>query len=159
MRRAGQWLRRMFQDERVRFVVVGVFNTGLAYVVFVAFELLIGRHTGYLLSLYVAYAVSVLVSFGLHRHFTFRVGGSGSVLLDFIRFQTVSLVALGVNTLALPILVEVGRLTPIVAQAIIVILTTIISYLGHKLFSFRRTHHDGETHDGEGYGDPEEDAR
>lgn len=128
----------MLQDERVRFVVVGVFNTGLAYIVFVVFELLVGRHTGYLLSLYVAYGVSVLVSFTLHRHFTFRVGGSGSVIIDFIRFQAVSFIALAVNTLALPLLVEFGNLAPILAQGIIVIVTTVISYLGHKMFSFRR---------------------
>lgn len=143
MKRVQRWLRRMFADERVRFVVVGIFNTGFAYMVFVVFELLVGQHTGYLLSLYVAYAVSVLVSFGLHRQFTFRVGGSGSIFLDFIRFQTVSLIALGVNTLALPLLVEVGKLTPIFAQTIIVVVTTVISYVGHKLFSFRRAHQDG----------------
>lgn len=131
-------IKRLLRDERIRFLLVGGFNTVFGYALFVVFELLIGRTLGYFVSLYAAYVVAVVVAFLLHRHFTYRVTGTGNVIIDLLRFASVSLVALAVNTVALPVLVELAGLQPIVAQAIIVVVTTLISYFGHKLFSFRR---------------------
>lgn len=132
-------IRRLLADERVRFLMVGGFNTGFGYLLFVVIELLIGRHSSYFVSLYGAYLIAATVAFALHRRLTFQVHGTGSILVDFLRYQAVSFVALAVNSLALPALVEWVGLIPIVAQLFIVVLTTIISYVGHKFFSFRRT--------------------
>lgn len=132
------WPRRLLADERVRFLVVGGFNTGFGYLLFVAIELVVGQHSSYFISLYGAYLIAATVAFALHRRLTFQVHGTGSVIIDFLRYQTVSLVALAVNSLALPALVEWAGLIPIVAQLLIVVLTTTISYVGHKFFSFRR---------------------
>lgn len=132
------WLRRMLDDERVRFLLVGGTNTVVGYGLFAVLELAIGRQVGYLVSLYISYALAVALAFVLHRRFTFRVTGSGSLVVDFLRFASVYVVTLAINTVALPLLVEVGGLTPLVAQAIVVVVTTVISYFGHKLFSFRR---------------------
>ncbi len=129
---------RLLEDERVRFVIVGGFNTVLGYALFVTFELLVGRYIGYLVSLYASYAISTVVAFVLHRRFTYRVRGSASLALDFVRFSSVYLVSLGINTIALPLLVELAHVPVIVAQAVIVVVTTLVSYFGHKLFSFRR---------------------
>lgn len=122
----------------MRFLLIGAANTALGYGLFVAFELTVGHRIGYLGSLYVSYAIAIVVAFVLHRRFTFRVAGSGNVLVDFLRFVSVHLVALLVNTAALPLLVEFAGLSPMLAQAIVVLATTVISYLGHKFFSFRR---------------------
>lgn len=131
-------LMRLLGDERVRFVLVGAVNTVVGYGLFVAIELAFGRYTGYLISLYLSYAIATVIAFGLHRRYTFRVIGKGGMLLDFLRFQGVNLAALLVNTVALPLLVELAQFQPIFAQALIVIITTLISYLGHKFFSFSR---------------------
>lgn len=132
------WLRRMLDDERVRFLLVGGTNTVVGYGLFALLELTIGQRVGYLVSLYLSYAIAVAVAFVLHRRFTFRVTGSGNVLLDFVRFASVYVVTLAINTVALPLLVELGGLVPLVAQAIVVVVTTAVSYFGHKFFSFRR---------------------
>lgn len=135
-------LRRLFRrlagDERIRFLVVGAFNTVFGYLVFVTIELLAGQWVGYLVSLYVSYAIAIVVAFVLHRHVTYRVTGTGNVVVDFLRFASVYVVALVINTIALPLLVELAGITPIIAQALIAIVTTLVSYFGHKLFSFRR---------------------
>jgi putative flippase GtrA len=110
----------------------------VGYALFVAFELAIGRVIGYLGSLYASYAIATLLAFYLHRRFTFRVSRSGRVLVDFLRFQSIYVVSLIVNTAALPLLVESLGMNALVAQGIIVIVTTAISYVGHKRFSFRR---------------------
>lgn len=129
---------RLVGDERVRFIIVGGINTVVGYVLFALFELTVGHAIGYLGSLYASYAIAVCFAFVLHRSFTFRIAGSQNVAAEFIRFASVYMVALAINTVALPILVELARLEPLVAQAIVVVVTTLLSYFGHKMFSFRR---------------------
>ena len=132
---------RLLGDERVRFVLVGGFNTGFGYLLFVVMELLVGRNFeyGYFISLYVSFVIATIVAFWLHRHFTYRVTGTGSVFIDFVRFMSVYLVSLGINTVALWALVDLLKVPVLIAQALIVIVTTLVSYFGHKFFSFRRT--------------------
>ena len=122
----------------MRFLIFGGINTVIGYGLFALFELFLGKYIGYLGSLYVSYALATILAFYLHRRFTFRASTSGKVVVDFLRFQSVYLVSLLVNTAALPLLVEWFGLKPLVAQAVIVVITTAISYVGHKWFSFRR---------------------
>lgn len=130
---------RLLEDERVRFVLIGGVNTVVGYGLFVAIQLTLARFIGYFGSLYASYAIATLLAFYLHRRFTFRASKTGRVVVDFLRFQSVYVVSLIVNTAALPLLVEGLKLDPLLAQAIIVIFTTTISYVGHKWFSFRRS--------------------
>ena len=131
-------IQRLLADERVRFLIVGGVNTVIGYGLFALLQLTVGDVIGYLGSLYISTAIAVLIAFVLHRRFTFRVSGSGSVLRDFLRFASVYAVSLAINTAILPVLVELAHLDPLVAQAITIVVTTLISYFGHKLFSFRR---------------------
>ena len=132
-------VRRLFDDERVRFLFVGGINTVFGYAVFVLLYLSAGRVVGYLGSLYLSYLIGVSLAFVLHRRVTFRAHETGgNSVVDFLRFASVYLVSLTINTIGLPLLVEFGHLPAIGAQAIMVVVTTMISYLGHKYFSFRR---------------------
>jgi putative flippase GtrA len=63
------------------------------------------------------------------------------VLRDLARFETIYLSALAVNFVLLPVLVEIADLPVLLAQAMIVLVTSLMSWLGHKNFSFRRTDH------------------
>ncbi|WP_336923668.1 GtrA family protein [Aquipuribacter sp. SD81] len=128
--------RRLAGDERVLFVGVGAVNTLIGTVAFVGLQLTLGRVAHYLVVLLAAHVVSVLCAFVLHRRLVFRV--RGNVLLDLLRFETVYLGALGVNLLALPLLVEVAGLPVIPSQLLVVFVTALMSYVGHKYFSFRR---------------------
>ena len=125
-------------DERVRFILVGGFNTAFGYGLFVLFELLLGPRVSYFVSLYGSFIIATVVAFFLHRNVTYRVRGTGNVLIDFLRFMSVYLLSLGINSIALPLLVEVFGVRVLPAQALIVIVTTLVSYFGHKFFSFRR---------------------
>lgn len=131
--------RRLFEQERIRFLVVGGVNTVFGYAVFAGLYLAAGQRIGYLGSLYISYVVGVSLAFVLHRRVTFRAHETGgNPVLDFVRFASVYVVSLAVNTIGLPLLVELGHLPALGAQAIMVVVTTIISYVGHKYFSFRR---------------------
>lgn len=135
---------RLIRDQRVAFLLIGALNTGIGFVFFIFFDLTVGawldesvnRVVGSLGTLACAHVLSVLCAFVLHRTFVFRV--RGHVWRDLARFEAVYLVAITVNAIILPILVELG-LDRIVAQFSILLVTTLISYFGHKYFSFRRT--------------------
>lgn len=143
---------RLVHDQRVAFVVVGVINGIVGFGIFVACSVTVGRLVdhlfgkvaGSLVTVVIMYVLSVLFAFVMHRRFVFRV--RGHVLRDFLRFWSVYLTAIGINAVALPVLVELG-LPRIPAQAIIVVFNALLSYFGHRHFSFRRTANDalGET--------------
>ena len=135
-------LLRIVKDRRVAFLIVGVINTVVGFAWFAFFEFAVGRFLGqygYMVTLVLAHIAAVLCAFVLYRRFVFRV--RGHVWLDLVRFESVYLVSLGINAVLLPILVEFADLQPIVAQALIVFVTTIVSYVGHSRFSFRRKEH------------------
>ena len=136
-------LLRLLRDQRVAFLIIGGINTVIGFGLFVLFvvtfghavDRAIGPILGSLVALACAHVVGVLIAFVLHRRFVFRV--RGHVWRDLARFESVYLVAIAVNAIALPALVGVGA-PRIPSQAAIVIVTTVISYVGHRFFSFRR---------------------
>ena len=131
-------LSRLMASEKARFLVVGGINTVVAYGLFVLFQLTVGDRIGYFGSLYLSYALAILLAFVLHRRFTFQVRGQRMIVVDFLRFISVYAVTIVINTVALPLLVEVVGLHPVLAQALCVLVAMAISFVGHKWFSFRR---------------------
>jgi putative flippase GtrA len=131
-------LRRLLADQRVRFLAVGGFNTVLGYLTFSALTLWVFHEVrfGYLLSLACSYAIGISVAFVLYRRLVFKV--QGQVVRDFARFVTVYAVSIGINAVVLPVLVEVVGVPPVLAQAVVVLITTLLSFVGHRTFSFRR---------------------
>jgi putative flippase GtrA len=130
-------LLRLVRNQKVAFLMVGATNTVIGFLLFVVFQYTIGQLWGYLATLAFAHVFSVLCAFVLYRTFVFKV--RGHVLRDLARFEVVYLVSLGVNYAVLPILVELFGIAPIPAQALIVFITTLISFFGHRGFSFRRS--------------------
>lgn len=135
---------RLFNDQRLAFLAVGAINTVVGFSIFVACSETVGDFTdrragtiaGTLVTVGISHVLSVLFAFVMHRRFVFRV--RGHVLRDFARFESVYLTVLGINAVALPVLVELG-LHRIPAQALVILCTTLLSYFGHRHFSFRRS--------------------
>ena len=130
--------RRVARDHRLRFLLVGAANTALGYAVFVVLVTVVfaSWEYGYLWSLLGSYALSISVAFFLYRRWVFPVTGQAG--LDFVRFVAVNLVAVAVNAGGLTLLVETARMHPVVGQVIMLMITVLLSYFGHRLFSFRR---------------------
>ncbi len=137
------WLLAAVKDQRLAFVIVGATNTAIGFVAFFGFDDLframvpswegVPHNTAVLAC---AHVVSVLCAFGLYRGLVFRV--RGQVWRDLARFESVYLSTLAVNWVLLNVLVELGELTPKLAQTIILLVTGVFSWFGHKYFSFRR---------------------
>jgi putative flippase GtrA len=129
------WLMGVVRDQRVVFLSVGAVNTLVGFLCFVGFLALLGPHL-YLAVLVCSHVVSVLIAFVLYRFVVFRV--RGHVLADLWRFETVYLSALGVNLVLLPGLVEIVHLPVLLSQTLILLVTSLMSWVGHKHYSFRR---------------------
>lgn len=129
-------VRTLLVDKRVKFVLTGALNTAFGFGCFVAFQYLVGVRFGYMWTLVLAHVTTVLFAFTTHRRLVFRV--SGPVLRDLWRFESVYLVALGINALLLPLAVEVAGVPVLAAQACITALNAFVSWMGHSRFSFRR---------------------
>jgi putative flippase GtrA len=78
----------------------------------------------------------VLVAFVLYRKFVFKV--QGNVLRDLWKFMLVNLTALGVNLATMPLLVEVFGWPVLLSQLLVTFVTTLVSFFGHRGFSFKR---------------------
>jgi len=134
---------RLVYDQRVAFLVVGGINTVVGFAIFVACSESVGHFAdhrfgkvaGTLVTVGISHVLSVLFAFVMQRRLVFRV--HGHVLRDLLRFWSVQLTSLGINAVALPPLVELG-LNRILAGAIILASTTVLSYFGHRHYSFRR---------------------
>ncbi len=134
---------RLIKDQRIAFLLVGATNTGVGFLFFIVFDLTVGNWldtavnetVGSLATLACAHVLGVLFAFVMYRRFVFRV--KGHVWRDLARFESVYLVAIAINAVILPILVNIGW-NRILAQFSILVITTLISWFGHKGFSFRR---------------------
>lgn len=127
---------RLVGDQRVAFLLVGATNTAVGAVWFIVFQALIQDRFGYMAVLGCAHVASVLCAFVLYRRFVFRV--RGHVWRDLGRFEVINLGALAINAAFLPLLVEVAHLPVLASQLIIAAGTVLISFFGHRDFSFRR---------------------
>jgi putative flippase GtrA len=127
---------RLFAPEKVRYLLVGAWNTLLGYLLFAALVIGFGDTVHYTLLLLVSHVITVLEAFVAYRYLVFRV--RGNVLLDLFRFWSVYAAALVVNLVALPLLVDVVGLPVLPAQAGLVVATIVTTYVVNRRFSFRR---------------------
>lgn len=100
------------------------------------FQVLWGNKITIFGSLYLAHLFSSSSAFFLYRKFVFKV--TGNIARDYIKFQSVYVFPLLSNTIILPFLILTFHLNPYISQAITMVVLTLFSYFGHKLFSFRR---------------------
>jgi putative flippase GtrA len=122
----GNWV-QLFQ-----FGVVGASG----YVVNLAvFALMVGPlDLHYIPAAIVAFCVAVTNNFWWNRHWTFDAG-HGHAGFQAARFFTVSVLALGVNLIALELLVQAG-VSDVPAQALAVIIAMPFNFIGNKLWTF-----------------------
>lgn len=129
-------LQALFCDQRFLFLLVGGVNTVFSIALFALLVTSLGPTVWPALSLCVSWTVSMVLVFFAYRRFVFRV--SGKVRRDLVRFTTVNLGNFVLNLLALTVLTGWMAFPPIPSQVAITCVLVLLSYLGHKHFSFRR---------------------
>lgn len=133
----------------LRYITVGVWNTVFGYACFALltwlFIHLFPARPAMMTSIaYVSSAfVNISVSFLGYKWFVFRT--KGNYLLEYLRSFSVYLPTLAINAAAIvPLTVLLRRTTPFpqeapyVAGAILLVITVVLSFLGHRHISFRQ---------------------
>lgn len=125
-------LRLLFDRREVRFLIVGVINTAVGYGAYVLF-LALGLN--YLIAGTLSTIIGVANSYIWNRFFTFK--SKGKAVNELARFSLVYLVSYCISMLFLYLVVGVFGLNAYIAGGVNLILTTLISWFGHKNFSFK----------------------
>lgn len=123
-------------SARLRYLIVGGWNTIFGYALFVALHWLLGTRVHYLLILLIVQIISILNAYVAYKHFVFKT--RGNVMVEFVRFNVIYVALFVFNMIALPFFVEVLKLSTTVSQGIIVSIAAGLGYLGHKTISFAK---------------------
>lgn len=129
-------VRSLLRRERVRYVLVGGYNTAFGYLFFALLVVLLADRIHYTILLLVSHVVSTFNAYLGYRLFVFRV--RGGFFRDLVRFWSVYAAQIAVNLVVLPLFVRASGWGVLPSQGIIVAVTTVATYLAHKHFSFRR---------------------
>jgi putative flippase GtrA len=133
--------RLLFDEElhrQVRYLLVGGWNTLFGYLSFAFFYWLLAENMGQssATALVVSYIPAILNAYFGYRLFVFR--SRNKFIKEFPRFSIVYVVALGINILVFPWLMNTLRLNPYVSQALFTVALVIGTYIVNRTFSFRQ---------------------
>jgi putative flippase GtrA len=120
--------------EKIRFLIAGGWNTLFGYLIFALLFYLLSAKVHYMALLAVSYIFSITNAYLSYKYFVFKT--KGNVMQEYFRFYVIYGIAFLANLVLLPAFVELLHVHPLISQALIIVLTVIISYFGHKNFSF-----------------------
>jgi len=128
---------RLFQRrrEQILYLVVGGWNTLFGYGIWALSEYLLHDYLHYLVILILSWPFSVANAYVCFRVFVFR--SKEQVRRELPRFLLVYVASLCVTLLALPVLLHTLPFNIYVIQAGYTAVVVVLTYLGHKFFSFR----------------------
>ena len=118
------------------FLIVGGWNTVFGYAVFVALYALLHRSMHVTGIIAITYVIATLNNFLCYKWFVFRT--SGRHVREYLRFTMVYVPAFLANLIVLPLALRSLDLNAYVVQAMFTFAVLVISYFGHKYWTFRR---------------------
>lgn len=138
--------------EKLRYLIVGVWNTIFGYGLFVFLLAVLGPvlqplsasssrpialagANYYIVVQWLGWVVAVPQSTLTMKYFAFRQ--RGRTMPQILRAYGIYLPAQGLSTVILWFAVEVLHLIPQVGALVAIVVTTVFSYFGHKYFTFR----------------------
>lgn len=114
----------------IKFAVVGVGNTVLAYLLYV-FLVKVGMH--YQLALFADYLFGIVLGYYLNKYWTF----SDYSRSDFYRYVLTYVVAFSLNAALLAFVVEYIGIEPVLGQLFSLLVVTMLSYIVQKYWVFK----------------------
>lgn len=122
-------------DERIRFVIVGLGNTVIRYLIFVVLGLLfsVSRYQLILLS---SWLLSSFTAFFAYKVLVF--GTEGNHLKEYLKSLMIWTLSYIINALMLELLIKLVGLNAYVSQALAIMSITVINYLLFKHFAFKK---------------------
>lgn len=122
--------------DKIMYLIVGGWNTLFGYLSFVLLYFLFSEVVHYLVILVVSTVLNITNAYIGYKFFVFKT--KGNYIREYLRFYVIYGASIVLNFVLLPVCVELLTMSPLIAQAALMVLGIILSYLGHKHFSFKR---------------------
>lgn len=123
---------KLYNNQKIRYLFVGCLNTGLNYTIYFTLNTL---GVWYILSNTAGFIVSILNSYFWNKYFVFKERKKS--LNEIAKFLFVYLIQYFMGILFLMLFVEKMGINKNIAGIISIFFLTLISYLGHKNFTFK----------------------
>ncbi len=120
--------------EKLRFLLVGGFNTVVSYMMFACFIFLIGAEK-YQQSLILSWILSSCISFTTQKIFVFQT--KGNWLKEYIKCILTWSIGYFINAGTLEAVIVLLKMNVYIGQALSILLTTVITYILFKHFAFK----------------------
>lgn len=139
------WLTRHVPSRQfVRYLVVGIWNTAFGYGTFALFTWVLDKYipASYMAAILLASVINITVSFLGYKWFVFKT--KGNYLREWWRCLLVYSGGIALGLVLLPPAVFIvsyvtgnPRAAPYIAGALLMGIQVVLSFLGHRKFSFR----------------------
>lgn len=126
------FIKKMYHKKEIRFLFVGGLNTLVGYGTYALFIFL---NINYFVANLLSTIIGVGHSYLWNRYFTFK--SHDKALNEILRFVSVYIVSFALSNVILFIFVTKLNMDKYLVGLISLVFTTLISWFGHKYFSFR----------------------
>ncbi|MCI8575318.1 MAG: GtrA family protein [Bacilli bacterium] len=126
-------IKKLLQRQEFRFLLVGGLNTFVGYGVYAVLLLF---NINYLVANTISTIIGIGHSYLWNRFYTFKSKEkAGKELLKFVSVYVASYI---IGTITLFTFKSILNISPYIAGLLNLVITTLISWFGHKNFSFRK---------------------
>lgn len=124
------------QIQFLRYVLVGGWNTVFGMVIYAALYHWLGGRVHYLVLMIPANVLAITNAYVCYKLFVFRT--QGDILREYFRCYIVYGGTMVAGAAVLWVLVEWFGMSPVAANCACTLVTTVVSYLAHRNFSFKQ---------------------
>lgn len=118
--------------KSIKFVIVGGINTGITYGIYVAL-IYIGLH--YSIALTLEYIIGIVSGYFMNLYWTFA--SHKKCHRSFMKYSSSYILIYFINLILLALLVNNGLMGAVLAQLVILVITTIISFIIQNKWVFK----------------------
>ena len=129
----------------MKFILVGIWNTIFGYGTFFLLDrtfesFFVKRYFAYMAAMILSQIVAIINAFIFHKYVTFSSKVRGwDIIPEFFRFCHIYVFTFLLSLLLLPVFVELINVHPRISGALVTLICSVISYVGHSKFSFKST--------------------
>lgn len=126
------WFEKL--PQKLRFLLVGGFNTLSAYLIFTGLYFLFNHN--YVMTVVVQYFITINISIVTMRYYVFQ--SHGNFVKEYLKAAVVYIYLLGFNLVWLYLFVDVFAINGLLSQFLYLFVSTVLTYILHKYFSFNQ---------------------
>ena len=127
---------QMLNQKNIRYLLVGGINTIVGYSIGIAIYKALASNLGIIWVGILSNIISITVSFLTYKIFVFRT--KGMWVLEYVKSYLIYGGTAVISIFFLWFFVEKMNISIWLSQALVIVVTVIISYLGHSRFTFSR---------------------